>query len=251
MKNKIFLLGLISLFCFLDVAAQGGSAFGIKVGPSIGFQNWGRSGSSSLLARYHGMAYIETFSPDAEYALFAQAGYHVRGGALRLRSGSFTNQNGSIFTRRATSFPYEFNNLALSLGAKQRFLTDAVTYYWLLGIRGEFTVSTNLEDYHPENDPFARFNSIHPFPGTAVRKINYGVIVGGGLEFMFSELVGGLLELSVSPDFSNQYMFGSVPFSDLNGNQQFTGEREIKNISIELSLGIRLLRIVEYVNKIY
>lgn len=251
MKRKVFWLGLISLICLFDLAAQNGSAFGIKVGPSIGFQNWGRSGQSSLLARYHGVAYIETYSPGAEYALFAQTGFHVRGGALRLRGGTFTSTNGSIFNRSARSFPYEFNNISLSLGAKQRFVSDAATYYWLLGIRGEFTVSDNLEDYHPENDPFALFNQIHPFPGTAVRKINYGVIVGGGLDFMFSELVGGLIELSISPDFSNQYMAGSVPFSDINGNEQFTGERAIKNISVELSLGIRLLRIVEYVDQVF
>lgn len=32
-----------------------------------------------------------------------------------------------------------------------------------------------------------------------------GLTVGGGVEIMFSELVGGCIELSISPDLSKQY----------------------------------------------
>jgi len=252
MINKVFWIGLISLFCFLDLAAQGGSAFGIKVGPTVGFQRWTSSRESQLLLRFHGIAYIETYGEDSEYALFAQAGYHVRGGALRLRGGAFMSQNGLLFSIPNQVYPYEFNNISLTLGAKQRFLSNNSAFYWLVGIRGEYTVGTNLEDYHPENDPLAQFNLIHPFPGTAVRKINYGISAGGGIDFMFSELVGGLIELTVNPDFSNQYMSPAFQYNDIsNGNVRTIQERNIKNITVELSIGIRLLRIVEYVNQIY
>ena len=99
----------------------------------------------------------------------------------------------------------------------------------------------------------AEFNLIHPFPGTNVRRWNYGVIAGGGVEFMFSELVGGLVELSISPDISQQYFQNSFTYtSNINGQQLRTiGERRIRNISIELSVGFRFLRIVEYIDDVF
>jgi len=253
MRNSIFWIGLAMLFCFTDLYGQNGSAFGLKVGPTIGFQKWTSSRESELLFRYHGLAYIETYSPDAAYALFAQAGYHVRGGALRLRGGSFQAQNSqNLITIATRSYPYEFNNVSLALGAKQRFLSNNTAFYYLVGVRGEYTVSTNLEDYHPENDPLALFNLIHPFPGSGVRRINYGIIAGGGLDFMFSELVGGMIELTINPDFSSQYKSPSFQYTDINtSTPRNIAERDIKNVSIELSIGIRLLRIVEYVDQIY
>jgi len=250
MKKRFFWLGLISILCFVDLAGQNGSAFGVKLGPTLGIQNWDSGRNSDVLFRYHALAYIETYGPDAKYALFAQAGFHKRGGALRLRGGTFQG-NGQLFTISGRSYPYEFNNLSLTIGAKQRFLTQTGAYYWLFGVRGEYTVSNNLDDYHPENDPLERFNLIHPF-SEAVRNINYGIVAGGGLDFMFSELVGGVLELTVSPDFSNQYQSVAFEYFDINtGNPRTVTARNIKNVSIELSLGIRLLRIVEYVDKVY
>ncbi len=255
MRDKIFWIGLLWVLCFTSVFGQEGSAFGIKLGPSIGFQQWNRGGGNTgLLFRYHADAYIETYSPDASYALFAQAGYHVRGGALRLRGGSFQSSNSNnLITISGRSYPYEFNNLVLSIGAKQRFVRDNdLSLFYLVGVRGEYTLSTNLGDYHRENDPLERFNLIHPFPGSNVRKINYGIIVGAGLDFMFSELVGGMLEISISPDFSQQYFSQAFAYVDpITSQDRNISERRIKNLSIELSLGIRLLRIVEYVDNIF
>jgi len=83
-----------------------------------------------------------------------------------------------------------------------------------------------------------------------VRKINYGVYIGGGLEFALSELVGAVVELNVSPDFSFQYQqppIGNItdPFT---GNSFNIAERKIVNVVLELSVGIRFLRVVEYVD---
>ena len=103
-------------------------------------------------------------------------------------------------------------------------------------------MSTNLSDFNEVNTGF--------FPSDAfVRKINYGVYIGGGLEFALSELVGAVVELSVSPDFSFQYQqppLGNVsdPFSSNTIN---IAERKIVNVVLELSVGIRFLRIVEYI----
>ena len=254
MKKNAFWFVLGFIFCSFGAYSQGGSAFGIKAGPLAGFQSWNNS-ESELLFRYHGVAYIESYSPDGGASLFAQAGYHVRGGALRLRGGAFQAINSSrIINIPTQSYPYEFRNVSLSLGAKQRFSSnDQGTFYYLLGVRGEYTINTNLEDYHPENDPLVEFNLIHPFPGSNVRRWNYGITAGGGYEFMFSELVGGLVELSISPDLSQQYFQNAFTYtSNINGQSQRTiGERRIRNISIELSVGFRFLRIVEYIDDVF
>lgn len=254
MKNNIFWLALIFIFCSFGAFSQNGSAFGIKAGPLVGFQSWNNS-ESELLFRYHGVAYIETYNADGANSLFAQAGYHVRGGALRLRGGSFQAINSSrIIDIPTQSYPYEFRNLSLAVGAKQRFLaTDQSAFYYMLGVRGEYTLGTNLEDYHPEDDPLVEFNLIHPFPGSNVRRWNYGIIAGGGVEFMFSELVGGLVELSISPDLSQQYFQNAFTYtSNINGQSQRTiGERRIRNISLELSVGFRFLAVVEYVDEVF
>ena len=197
MKNNNIWLALIFIFCSFGVYSQNGTAFGIKAGPLIGFQSWNNS-ESELLFRYHGVVSVETYDQDGANSLFAQAGYHVRGGALRLRGGAFQALNSSrIINIPTQSYPYEFRNVSLSLGAKQRFFsTQESSFYYILGIRGEYTLNTNLDIYHSEDDPLAEFNLIHPFPGTNVRRWNYGVIAGGGVEFMFSELVGGLVAVS-------------------------------------------------------
>ena len=86
-----------------------------------------------------------------------------------------------------------------------------------------------------------------------MRRWNYGIIAGGGIEFMFSELVGGLVELTINPDLSQQYFQNAFTYnSNINGQQQRTiGERRIRNVSIELSVGFRFLRIVEYVDDVF
>lgn len=255
MRNIIWLTLSILLICSADAIGQGGTAFGVKAGPTVGFQSWSNS-ETELLFRYHGSLSVETYSEDAANALFAEVGYHVRGGAQRVRGGAFQLLNSTRIVNIATqTFPYEFRNVSLSLGAKQRFSPNSLgDFYYSLAIRGEYTLSDNLSDYHPENDPFAEFNLNHPFPGTNVRRWNYGISAGAGIEFMFSELVGGTVELKISPDISQQYFQQAFSFnSTLNGQQQVRtiSERRIRNVSLELSIGFRFLRIVEYVNSVY
>jgi len=254
MKNILWLTLSILLFCSAEVLCQGGTAFGIKAGPSIGFQSWNNS-ETELLFRYHGSAYVETYSPDAANSLFAEIGYHIRGGAQRLRGGAFQAFNSTrIINIPTQSYPYEFRNAALSLGAKQRFSSNNYrSFYYMLGVRGEYTINTNLDEYHVEDDPLVEFNLIHPFPGTNVRRWNYGITAGAGVEFMFAELVGGLVEFKISPDLSQQYFQPAFSYtSNINGQQVRTiGERRIRNVSLELSVGFRFLRIVEYVDSIY
>ncbi|MFK7937132.1 MAG: hypothetical protein AB8G22_26695 [Saprospiraceae bacterium] len=245
MKKLLLVLSGL-LIGMTTLMAQGSSAFGVKGGLSIGVQDWNDLQQDPLFG-YHGAVYIETYEEEEPFAIFAQLGYHQRGSALRNRQ-FFNINNGQPFRLDATNF--QFNNIALILGGKRKYPygTGFNQVYYLLGIRGEYTFSTNLEEYRAfnERNPTA---SIYPFP-EGVRRLNYGVTVGGGFEFMFQELVGGFVELSIHPDFSRQYEqppLGNI-IDPYTGQTRALPERLIRNLSFELSVGIRLIRKVEYID---
>lgn len=245
-KNALRLGLLIFLTpCFISsLSAQGGSVFGIKGGLTGGFQNWDGI-ERDFLFKYHGMAYVETLGEDEPFSVFAQLGYHTRGSAIRNRN--FININtGQIFRPPAREF--RFNNIALSLGAKKKYVLNNMNSYYLLGLRGEYTINTNFDKFDEFNLNNPAF-SIYPF-SAFVRDWNYGVIVGGGIEFMFSDLVGGILELTINPDFSRQYEQPSIPnvTDPYTGNSVTIPERIIRNITVELTAGFRFLRRIEYID---
>ena len=234
-------IGLLILFALsvVGIQAQTGSAFGVKGGLTIGTQKWNNFDRDPLFA-WHGDVYIESLTEDNAFSLIASLGYHVRGSALR--NQQFINPINGSFTTPSQNF--EFYNTSLMLGAKQKFdFQENAKIYYLFGLRGEYTLGDNLEDYQAIN------NGFYPYP-SGVRKINMGLTVGGGIEMMFSELVGGFLEVAIAPDITAQYRqqeIGGVR-NPYTGNTQTLPERTIRNLSFEVSLGIRLLRIVEYID---
>lgn len=241
---KIVSILFLSFLTLQGMSQDGGFAFGVKGGLSAGFQKWNSFERDPLFA-YHGIAYIESIAEDRPSGLFLQAGYHVRGSAIRNRN--FTNVlTGQVFRPSATEF--RFNNLSLATGFKSKFNLGNKMGYYLLGLRGEYTISTNLEEYDRFNQLYPAY-SIYPY-SAGVREINYGVMVGGGLEWMFSDLVGGIVELTVNPDFSRQYEQPAIPnvIDPFTGNSRTLSERIVKNTTIELTVGIRLLRRVEYID---
>ena len=236
---------LLPIFLLLGFAvsgwAQSGSAFGVKGGLTMGFQKWNDFNQQPLF-RYHGILFVESLGDNA---LFAQAGYHVKGSALRYLT--FTNPiSGNQGTAPAQDF--QFRNASLTVGAKKKHdigNNDAKAYY-MLGIRGDYTINTNLEKYDDPNFPF-----LTTFPTDQwVRKINYGVTIGGGFEFPFGELMGGILEFTVNPDLSRQYNQPAIQnvYDPYTGTNRNISERRIINITVEATLGLRFLRLVEYVD---
>jgi len=234
-KKALF---FIVLFCMTWSMQAQSFAWGLKGGPTLGFQKW-ESQSRDLLFKYHGIAFIESLPAGNDFALFAQVGYHIKGSSIRNQRTLFGGGVLNIPTRE-----FQFRNISLSVGAKQKFdFRDFAKSFYAIGIRGDYTVSTNLSDFNAINTGF--------FPSDAfVRKINYGVYIGGGLEFALSELIGAVVELSVSPDFSFQYQ--QPPLNNVTnpytGNPLNIAERKIVNVVLELSVGIRFLRVVEYVD---
>lgn len=238
--NRLLLV-VIALFAVLELEAQG-FAWGLKGGMTLGVQNW-NGFERDPLVKYHGILYIESLTEEAQFALFAQGGYHMKGSALRNRN--FFNPNNNQFFR-PPAFEFIFHNVSLTLGGKQKFPVSGDTKgYYLFGIRGDYTVDTNLEKFDPINFGFFPTES-----GDFVRKINYGVTLGGGLEVPFSELVGAVVELSVNPDFSFQYTQPEIQnvIDPYTGNSRTLGERRIRNLTFEITVGFRFLRKIEYID---
>ena len=246
MKKYYLLFSMLALLMTLESGAQS-YAFGVKGGLTMGIQNWNGFDRDPLIA-YHGIAFIESAPEGNEFALFAQAGYHVKGSAIRNRN--FTNiLTGNAF--RAPPREFRFNNVSLTLGGKQKFdFSGSNKVYYMFGIRGDYTVSTNLGEYSVFNERYPAY-SIYPFDEpTFIRNFNYGMTVGGGIEIPFSELVGAILEFTVNPDFSFQYRQPEIPnvLDPYTGNTRSVPEREIRNITFEVTLGFRFLNIVEYID---
>lgn len=213
----------------VSIATGQGFAFGPKGGLSIGQQNFSGYQRDALFA-YHGALFIESLSEANKNALFAQLGYHVRGSAVRIPR--HTNINGQDVAARTQKS--EFGNLALYLGGKQKFdLGLDKKWYFDFALRGEFNLSTRLP-------------TIYANLTDQVNKFVYGVSVGIGAEFMFSELIGAIIEFNAHPDISDQITIPAQR-SIFNPNT-IIREQRIRNISYELTVGFRFLRKIEYID---
>lgn len=244
MKNLYtFLLAALSVF-FLNEATAQGSYFGLKGGLTLGIQQW-NSFEQDPLVKYHGIAFIESLEETGQFALFAQAGYHLKGSAIRNRN-FISPINGNVFRPPAQQFI--FRNASVTVGAKKKsWLGDAARWHYLIGLRGDYTISTNLDEYRQINE----FSNSLFFPDdNFVRKVNYGLTLGGGIEYDLGEFVGAVLEFTLNPDLSFQYKQPSIPnvTDPYTGQSRTLSERSIRNVTLEVTLGIRFLRKVEYID---
>lgn len=239
---------LIIFFLFLFFASflQAQSYyFGPKLGSSIGFQRWENFQQSPLFS-YHGALFIESYSEDNEMnSLFAQLGWHNRGSAYR-NQRIINIGDGLQYTLPTKNFI--FNNIVLGLGAKRKqFINKKLNSYYSVGLRGEYTISTNLDEYNYYNSYYGQ-----PFypDNDFVKKFNYGILVGGGFEYVFGDMVAGILEFSVNPDLSRQYEQPPIPNvrDPWTGSLVTTQQRRIKNITLEITLGLRFFRKVIYLD---
>jgi len=216
-----------------ETKAQG-FYFGPKGGFVLGFQNWNGFERDPLFA-YSGDVFVESLDPNGTGSLFGSIGYHVRGSAVRV----INNLAGTRFSRG-----FRFNNISLMVGAKRKFKTIGnISSFYHVGIRGEYNVGTDFGTIN------AQTASFFPIP-ELTNKWTYGISGGAGLEFFMSEFVSPFIELTVSPDLSFQYKqpaMGNVtnPFTQITGP---IPEREIRNMSIELTVGFKFLRKVVYVD---
>lgn len=231
----------LSIAIALIVMVQFGYAqtfiFGPKLGPSLSFQQWNGVQREALLTG-HAAAFIETYNEGDPSSLFASFGYHQRGTAER---GFATNVFANETYRR--TLKYKFHNLSLMLGAKRILNLEAKAKpFYTIGVRAEYTLKTNLDRF--DDSPYVLY-----FPNNFfVNKFNYGVSAGGGFQYQLSELVGGTVELTISPDVSKQYEQQQIPdvIDPRGGNTRTLQEQNVRNMTVEVSFSLRFLRKVIY-----
>lgn len=229
--KKLLLLFAIVLITG-TVGAQG-FAFGVKGGLTLGFQKW-NGFERSPLPSYNGSIYLESLPEDKRFSVFGQLGYHVKGSRIR----GFYRDFNSGDVKRLTS-DTEFRNASLVLGMKSAYaLTNGgIKGYYLLGIRGDYNINYFFDQ---------RTNS---FLDEDVNKFTYGLTIGGGFEFPISNLIGATFEFQVSPDVRPQVFFpsGKYTYTDFSGNAIPAQETRVINTVFEITVGLRFLRLVEYV----
>lgn len=216
--------------------------FGLKGGPILGIQNWSGFQRNPLIDA-HGIFSIESWEEDDPNVLFAQIGYHTRGSSLRQ---VFRNPNIGLNPQTRA---FRFRNLALTLGAKKRLSMGLFSPYYAVGIRGEYNIGTNLDEFRAQNSTAITTYPLNEF----VNKFTYGLYLGGGVEYEFAELIGAVFEFSVNPDIGRQYfqppLTGVLNPNPINGQSTVNlPEREIRNITLEFTIGLRFLRKVEYID---
>jgi len=236
--HRIIIAGLL-VFFISDSFCQS-MWFGVKAGPGVNFQSWSdgsfsNSSNTSPLFSLNGDLFVESYDEEKKGSLYAQLGFHTRGSSFRFLSfnNTFTDVQG-----------FKYRNLVLELGARKPFdLDKEFDPYFILGIRGEYTVGTNLDNYLSFGSLFYPVNDF-------VREFNYGVTLGGGFETYLSELTNVFVEMSLQPDLSFQYMQPPL----FNITEPWTQQtinlplRQSRNLSIELKAGVRFLRKVEYID---
>lgn len=244
MKQRILIM-IIAALSVAGLQAQG-TVYGIKGGFTLATQQWDAINTNALILP-QGDFFIEDVPESNAFSLFASLGYHPKGSALRNR---FFN---NVLNGQLTRVPPErfiFHNASLVLGAKQKFDIGRgeSRFFYSIGVRADYTFDTNLNEFDEINNFF--FSTLPVNDPTYIREFNYGVTIGGGMEYNLGDFVGMSLELNLHPDFSFQYEqpeIGNVtdPFT---GNQTTIPERQIRNIAFEVSLGFRFLREIVYID---
>lgn len=241
-KNIVIYVFLVLSYTIFTIHHMKGQSFwfGAKGGGAMNYQSWGEGLTQGInrdpLFSLNADVFIESFDEFNKGSLYGQFGYHTRGSSIRFVS--FNN----LF---ATQQGFKFNNLVLEVGARKVISIDKSIFpYYHVGLRGEYTVSTNLDDYRIFNNLFYPIDDF-------VRKINYGVSFGGGFIKPITELSDIFLDINISPDLSFQYE--QPPLQ--NVIDPFTLQRislplrQVRNLSLELKIGIRFLRRVIYTDE--
>ena len=192
---RLLIVLILSVLFSEGTNAQAGIAYCFKGSLTACGQSINGFSNRDPLSKYHGAIAMESIDDENKYAIYGQFGYHVKGSAVR--SGSYIDHNGNRV--KGTKWENQFQNLSLALGAKQKFpLGPESRWFYLLAIRGDVNIGTDLKLYRESEK--------------TVNTFTFGITVGGGMEFPFSKYVGGMLEISLAPDFSNQMY---VPLNEI------------------------------------
>ncbi len=226
---KKYIVLAIAMLCYTMTSAQWGTAYTFKGGLTLGAQKW-NSQERELKPGGHAAFVIESVDQESGTGLFAQVGIHQKGSRLVFQARTGQDQSGNEIDLPRRSFSQPFNNASVILGAKKyKQLTDYITTYIGIGIRGDYTVSYDL--YYGRE-----------FMDEYVRRFNYGLTSMGGLEFLVGDKGAFLVELSFHPDISKQIDLPvPVPYYDIRTNQLLQlPVQKVTNFPFEISVGYKL-----------
>lgn len=236
MMNRLSLIVLLILGLGYQLQAQreppydgglgsGGFDYGLKGGLTIATQDWNGFQRNALFS-YHGDIFLDVKGvwkekengPTTQSRFGGQLGYHRKGSSFR-----------NVFVLGGGSRPKNaFHNVSLTLWGKQAFKTSpSSNFYGGFGLRADYTVSYELFGFGTEG----------------VNRVNYGVWLGAGMEFDLNEKSAIVLEISVSPDLSNQILVPAgypTGLEDQNGNPILSQEQKVNNLIFEVSAGFKL-----------
>ena len=236
---RFIIFSLLLLCPFLTLEAQTGTAFGIKGGLTLGNQNWNGS-ERELLPAYHGALTMESVNDSISLSFFGQVGYHVKGSAIRFRGYQHPVTLQWIPGRTER---YPFTQVSVVGGLKNRHEVGMFDAFYYLGIRVDYLLDYQVLNAHANNSGFDQY----------VNKVTYGVNIGGGIEYEFSNFPAAIfLDLSFQPDLGRQIFLpgGQVFYIDRFTNQQIAyPEQKVLNRTIELALGVKFIRRVEWVDE--
>lgn len=228
MKKSLF---IVAFLAFMINDGFGQYFIGAKGGVGLNMQRWNSYERDILFSPC--IDFFSETNDDALNKLYASLGYHIRGSAVR--GFGFNSFN-----------PYKFNNLVAEVGGKRMVTVDReYNGYYMLGLRAEYTMFTNLEG-RANNSIYNLVSDVY------VRRFNYGVTIGGGFEKKLSEDKIIFIEFSVQPDLSKQYEQletltienpNPVPGGPFPSPQFITiVPQEVRNVALEIKVGIKLLR---------
>lgn len=203
-----------------------GTYVGIKGGFGLGSQIWQNQLTNEVILVPSFDVFSETFDAYSFSSLYAQLGYHQRGSGLGIGTQVFAS--------------YRFHNMALELGGKRIFHEiNNRNIYWLIGVRGEYTLGTNINSQRTS----LNFNALDQ---RFVNKINYGMSVGIGIQQELEHQQVVFIDLVFNPDFSNQYDQPLIlgPFQNPFNTAQsiFIDPQAVRNYTLELKIGYKWLR---------
>jgi len=213
-----------------------GTVFIPKVGLVAGVSNFSNFQSLPLIS-YHASLAFEGYEEGAKNSFFGQIGIHNRGSNVRVVAPLGISR--TVDRRQNISL----SNISGQVGLKNRISSgNSKRPYYSFGIRGEYTLSNNFESF----EELAGFLPLEPF----INKWNYGATLAFGYEFEFSELFGGIVEASLNPDLSFQYnqQESITIVAPISGQTVNLPRRQVRNVSFEISFGLRLINKVVYIN---
>lgn len=227
MRNKLIALAVLLTVSTTLLTAQLGTYYGVKGGLGINNQQWSGRVNNQLLFTPNIDFMAETYDPGSLSSLYSQIGYHQRGSGL----------GGFGFQRFAT---YRFHNISVEVGGKRK-ATDGEKWdsYYMLGLRGEYTVASNLN----EDAAASLFNLVL---SEYVRRFNYGVTIGGGFDYDLGNDRTLFFEVAFSPDLSAQYdqpINLVFPNPNTASQQQdiTINAQQVRNFSLEIRVGYKWL----------